>query len=315
MAFAEIQAAAPVRQEVSDRLLDIAGISVDRLPLLNVVFDRLGPYCADGLRHMCTSPLYFFLEGISPGRIGEVLDNHDGQAIAAVYHAPEWDSRVLIGFDRHFMSTRVEVLFGGDGSEPPNTEERPFSNLEIKVAEAVFEQVAKALRTSFASVADTPFNFERTETRMDFAVIGRRNNLSVVAKLKLEALDRGGEMFIMIPQSALNPMRQNLAQAVSGDVAGRDPRWAKQMQREVQRAEVTLTAVLEERQATLGEIAEFKVGQVLELQATPRSRVMVECNDQSLFWCELGQAEGSYTLRVEDFVDQEQEFIDDILPR
>lgn len=306
-------APAAERPGIPDRLLDAAGISVERLPLLQVVFDRLGTHCAENLRHLSVSPLYFFMNGIETGRIGDILDSYDGNAVAAVYYAAEWDSRILMGFDRASISLMVETLFGGDGSEPAVEDERPFSNIEIRVAEALFAQVAKSLQSSFASVAETTFKFERIETRMDFAVIGRRNNLSVVAKLQLQALERGGEMFIIIPQSALNPMRQHLAKVASGESSARDPRWAKQIQREVQRAEVTLKAVLEERQLTLGDVAGLKVGQVLELQATPRSRVRMECNDQALFWCELGQAEGSYTLRVDEFVDLEQEFINDIL--
>jgi flagellar motor switch protein FliM len=55
------------------------------------------------------------------------------------------------------------------------------------------------------------------------------------------------------------------------------------------------------------------VGQVLELNATARSRVRVECDGERLIWCHLGKSEGHYTLRVEDIVDQEQEFMKDIL--
>jgi flagellar motor switch protein FliM len=209
----------------------------------------------------------------------------------------------------------VEVLLGSDGSEPPVDEERGFSNIELRLAQAIFEQVGKALQASFALVADTPFKFERLETRMDFAVIGRRNNQSVVAKFLLQALNRGGEMFVIIPQSVLNPMRQTLARVLSGDSSTRDPRWAKQIATEVQKTEVTLTAVLEERHLSLGEIADLKVGQVLELQATPRSRVKLEGNSQGLFWCHVGKAEGSYVLRVDEFINQEQEFIDDVLSR
>jgi flagellar motor switch protein FliM len=313
--MSDAQTSPAPRQEVPDRLLDAAGISVDRLPMLRVVFDRLGTHCADSLRHMSASPFYFTLIGISTGRIGEVLDAYDENAIAAVFHSPEWDSRILMGFDRRFVFTAIEGLFGADGSEPPNTDERPFSNLETRVAQALFEHVAKGLKASFASVAEASFKFERIETRMDFAVIGRRNNLAVVAKLEVQALDQGGEMFIIIPQSALNPMRQNLARAVTGDASSRDPRWAKQIQKEVQRTEVTLTAILEERPLTLGEITELKVGDILELNATPTSRVKVKCNDEALFWCQLGQSQGFYTLRLDDFVDQEEEFLDDILRR
>jgi flagellar motor switch protein FliM len=73
--------------------------------------------------------------------------------------------------------------------------------------------------------------------------------------------------------------------------------------------------VLEERHVTLGEVTELKVGQVLKLQATPKSRVKLESQDQPLFWCQLGQSEGTYKLRIEDVFDHEQEFYNDVLSR
>jgi flagellar motor switch protein FliM len=219
----------------------------------------------------------------------------------------------MVGFDRDFVFTMVEVLFGADGSEPPVDDERSFSNIEIRIALALFEQMAKALQSAFSLAGKTSFRFQRQETRMDFAVIGRRSNLAVCAKFLLQAINRGGEMFVMIPQSALAPMRQTLASTTAGEAPKRDPNWTRHIRTEVNRTEVTLRAVLEEREITLGEAAELQVGQLLMLQATSRSRVKLESSDQPLFWCTLGQAEGGYVLRIEDPVDPDQEFLDDIL--
>lgn len=300
----------PAASAISDKLLDAAGITVDRLPILHVIFDRVATHCADGLRHLSASPSYFSVSNIESGRIGDILEYYESNAVAAMFHAVEWDTRILVGFDRDFIFTMIEVLFGSDGTEPPIDEERNFSNIEMRVAQTLFDEAGKALQAAFSQVAPTTFKLERIETRMDFAIIGRRNNLSVVSKLLIQALGRGGEMFVIIPQSALSPMRQALAHVLSGDGAGVDPRWTKQMQGEVQRTRVDLRAILEERLITLGEVAEFKVGQVLKLQATPRSQVRLECNGEALFACQLGQSGGSYTLRVEDVIDQQQEFID-----
>jgi flagellar motor switch protein FliM len=297
---------------VSDRLLDAAGITIDRLPMLNVIFDRVATYCADGLRHMSASPSYFSVSNIESGRIGDILEDYDSNAIAAMYHAVDWDTRILVGFDRDFVFTMIEVLFGSDGSEPPVDDERAFSNIEMRVAQALFDEAGRAVQQAFGPISKTALNLERIETRMDFAIIGRRNNLAVVAKLLIQALGRGGEMFVIIPQSALSPMRQSLAHVVSTDVATADPRWSKQMQSEVSRTAVSLKAVLEERTVDLGDVAGFQVGQVLELQATPATLVRLECNGQALFRCRLGQSQGAYMLQVEDVIDEDQEFFDDL---
>jgi flagellar motor switch protein FliM len=299
--------------DIRDMLLDAAGLTLERLPMLNVIYDRLATFCADSLRHMTTSQPYFSLSSVENSRIGDVLDTYEGSAIVGVFHAPTWDSHLLVGFDRDFVFTMIEALLGSDGSEAPVEDERGFSNVEVRVARAVFEKIARALQASFGLVTDVQIKFERSETRMDFAVIGRRSNPAVVTKYLLQAINRGGEMFIAIPQSALSPMRRVLSSLVSSESNGRDPNWAKQIHNEVQRAEVEIRGVIEERHFKLGDIAALKVGQTLMLQATPKTPVRLQSNGQPLFWCRLGQLDGAYTLRIEEPIDQKQEFVDDIL--
>lgn len=304
-----------IANDIRDRLLDAAGLSLERLPMLHVILDRVATFCADQLRQFAASPVYFSLSNVESQRFGDILEPYEANAIAGIFQAPEWDSHILVGFDRDFVFTMVEVFLGSDGSEPPLDEERTFSNIEMRMAHRVFEQIGKAMQSAFALVADTPFKLERTELRMDFAVIGRRNNQAVVAKFILQALNRGGEMFIVIPQSVLNPMRQSLARILVGETSARDSRWTKQIAGEVQKTPVTLKAILEEKPLTLGEIADLKVGQVIELRATPRTRVKLIGNDRELFWCDVGQDDGGLLLRVDHFIDQDQEFIEDVLSR
>lgn len=145
--------------------------------------------------------------------------------------------------------------------------------------------------------------------------VGRTGNMSICANIMLQALYRGGQMFIIIPHSALNPLRQKLAHVLVGDGRAADPNWREQMESEVRRTEVTLSAVLEERMITFADVARFHVGQVLELEATPRTLAKLESNNQVLFWCQIGQLDGYYALQVADPVDQKREFVDDILSR
>lgn len=304
--------AAVSHHDIRDMLLDAAGLSLDKLPMLHVIFDRMSTHCADSLRQYAASHAYYSLSNLESGRIGDMLEMYEANAVVGIYHVPEWDTQVLVGFDRDFVFTMVEVLFGGDGSEPPVDDERSFSNIEMRISQALFEQMGKALAASFALVKKTTFVFQRLETRMDFAIIGRRNNLAMAAKFLLQAINRGGEMFVIIPQSALTPMRQRLTRTTTGDASVRDPNWTRHIHTEVNRTEVTLNVIMEERQVELGDMASLKVGDVLKLQATPRTKMKLQSSGQPLFWCSLGQAEGSYVVRVEDPVDHDQEFLDDL---
>ncbi|MEP1930470.1 MAG: FliM/FliN family flagellar motor switch protein [Roseibium sp.] len=304
------------RAMIADRLLDAAGISVDRLPMLPIVFDRMARLMADTMRQKSPSPSYISVSYVENSRIGDVLDEFESNALVAVLYSPEWDARVLVGFDRDFIFTLVDVLFGADGTEPPIDEERPFSNIETRVARTMFEVAAKSLAESFAPIAETTLKIERIESRMDFAIVGRRNNPAVVGRLLQQAIGRGGEVFVVLPHSTLNPLRQRLSQVLSGEMSGRDKQWTQHFHNEIQRTEVKLEAILEEREMSLSDLSDLRVGQVLELQATARSPVTLVCNEQPIFTCQLGQHDGSYSLQIEELIhEEEKDLFDDLRNR
>src|SRR3954469_12125717 len=296
-------------------LLDAAGISIDRMPMLKVIFDRMAVTCTDSLQPMAGTPCYFSVNDISNGRIRDIVKDYEANAVAEVIYAEQWDTRVLIMLDRDFVFTMVEAMFGSDGAEPPMDVARAFSNVELRVAQVLFERFAKALQSAFAATSEVTFTLGRVEIAMASLAVGRTGNMSICANMMLQALYRGGQMFIIIPHSALNPLRQKLAHVLVGDGRAADPNWREQMESEVRRTEVTLSAVLEERMITFADVARFHVGQVLELEANPRTLAKLESNNQVLFLCQIGQLDGYYALQVADPVDQKREFVDDILSR
>ena len=295
-------------------LLDGAGISVDRMPLLHVIFERMAAQCSESLRQLSASPALFLVESAATERIGDVLDSYESNVVFGIIHVQPWDSRLLIGLEHEFVFALAEALFGGDGRESTVIEKRQLSNIELRLGKKAFDLFAQALQNAFATVCETIFKLDRVETRLDFVTIAPRTAFGVRARFTLRILGREGNMFVLIPQTALNSVRQDLARDVAAEISVRDPRWAKQIQSEIGQTEVTIRGVIEQRHFSLEDITTLKIGQVLTLEATAKTRVKLECNAEFLFWCDLGQADGYYTLRVKDFVSRGQELIDDILP-
>jgi flagellar motor switch protein FliM len=285
------------------------------MPMLRVVFERMATQCSENMRQLSTAPAYFTVNSLKTERLGKILEAAEGKAVVAILHAQAWDARILVGLDNKLVFALVEAMFGGDGSEAPHIENRALTGIEMRVAQKTFDLISRALQSAFSVVVETHFKYERIETRMDFAVIAPRNNFTALAKLNLRILGRSGELFVVMPQPALNPIRQSLAMDHMNDIATADPRWSRQIKSEVGKAEVVVQAIIEEEGFTLGDIADLRVGNVLHLKATPKSRVKLECNDEALFWCQLGQAEGNYTLRIDDIFDSEQDFLDGLLDR
>ncbi|MGO9389828.1 FliM/FliN family flagellar motor switch protein, partial [Rhodoblastus sp.] len=84
------------------------------------------------------------------------------------------------------------------------------------------------------------------------------------------------------------------------------PRWQKLMHLGVQKAEIAAIGILDEKTVMLGEISQWRVGDILPVNASALSKVRLDCKNQPLFWCDLGQSRGHYTLKVSDRVDVDE---------
>lgn len=298
---------------VRERLLAGGGLSPDRMPMLRVLLDETAAAFEEELRKLSFQSPKVVVDSVTSARASDAQATLDGSTLTAIYGGADAESRVTLAAERRFAFAMVEGLFGADGTEPFFDEDRALTPVEQKLARLALDRLAKALRESFAARADAVVPLDPVEVKPEPAGAGRKPGAILLCRCRLSAFDCDSVVLIAIPQAVLDPMRDALAQDPSATIQSTDPLWAQRMKARVTRTEVTLSAVMEKRDLTLGDIARFEVGQIVELPVTPTGLIKLECEGQALFWCEIGQKDGAYTIRIEDFVDKEQEFIDDVL--
>lgn len=295
-----------------ETLLETPKLSIDKLPVLHTIIERLATTCSEGFRNICVPPATFFVNQVKGDSSWDILESYE-DAIAGIYYVPEWDASVLFGIDRKFVFTLIETAYGADGSEPPYESDRPFSTLEVRFAKEVFGMVAKSFETCFESVASINLKFDRIENGIEFTVLGPNEMTVVAAQLLFQIMDSGGRMFILIPQSAIYPIRKKLEREHQPVSLPNDPRWTKNMHQEVSQAEVTLEAVLERRTMTLGEISTLHVGQLLQLRTHTQDLITIQSGTEMLFRAKLGQARGKFLFSIESTYTKKENFIHTVL--
>jgi flagellar motor switch protein FliM len=287
------------------RLFDKAAFSAAKYPRLQTVFERMLVANLESLRDIVSVPPQYVFKDIQAEKLGGVLDAIDENCIAAIFVVREWQSRVVFTIDRAFIYSITEMVFGGDGSEPEYDEKRKFSQIEKNIARAVLTVAARALQMALSSVAELTLEFERIETNMESVSIDHRDSKAVVAKFDLRAAGRKGMLQLVIPQTAIRASRvQQTASPEEQDEGSPDLLWFRQMQSEVKSTAVKVTAVLDERRVSLADVAAFKIGQVIPLDARIDGRIKLVCNNQPLFLCEIGQLEGAYSVRVDEALER-----------
>lgn len=296
-------------QDISERsgiqaILNNALVSYERLPMLEVVFDRLVRLMSTSLRNFTSDNVEVSLENIVSIRFGAYLNSIPLPAMLSVFKAEEWDNHGLITVDSSLIYSIVDVLLGGRrGTAAMRIEGRPYTTIERNLVERMIHVMLADLGAAFEPLSPVTLRFDRLETNPRFATISRPSNAAIVAKLRIDMEDRGGRLELLLPYATLEPVRELLLQMFMGEKFGRDSIWETHLAEELWLTEVELQAVLDQQIMRLKDVFNLKVGSRLMLNAAPDSVVSLRCGDVPLYTGQIGRKGDNIAVRIEDRVE------------
>ncbi len=95
------------------RIISSGLVSYERLPMLEIVFDRLVRIMSTSLRNFTSDNVEVGIDNILSLRFGDYLNSIPLPAMLAVFKAEEWDNYGLMVVDSAMIYSIVDVLLGG----------------------------------------------------------------------------------------------------------------------------------------------------------------------------------------------------------
>ena len=283
------------------RIISSGLVSFERLPMLEIVFDRLIRIMSTTLRNFTSDNVEAGIDNIVSLRFGDYLNSIPLPAMLAVFKIEEWDNYGLMVIDSALIYSIVDVLLGGRrGTAAMRIEGRPYTTIERRLVERLVELVLKDLASSFEPLCPVTIKFERLEVNPRFATISRQSNAAVVARLRIDMEDRGGRLELLLPYATLEPVRELLLQQFMGERFGRDSIWETHLAEELHETEVELDVVLDETTMSLADVMALEVGSRIMLGAGPGGAVQLRCGNVPLFAGRVGRRKDQVAVKIED---------------
>jgi flagellar motor switch protein FliM len=292
-------------EEASERtgiraIINSALVSYERLPMLEIVFDRLVRLMTTSLRNFTSDNVEVSLDNISSIRFGDYLNSIPLPAILSVFRAEELNNYGLLTVDSNLIYSIVDVLLGGRrGAAAMRIEGRPYTTIERVLVQRMVEVVLNDACEAFEPLTPVTFTLDRLETNPRFAAIARPANAAILVKLRIDMEDRGGRIELLLPYATLEPIRKMLLQQFMGEKFGRDNIWEGHLATELWTTQMEVRAVLDEQQVPLKRMLDLKVGDTLMLNATPESPVQLRAGQIPLTHGRMGRRNTHIAIRVE----------------
>jgi flagellar motor switch protein FliM len=274
-------------------------VSYERLPMLDIVFDRLVRMLSTSLRNLTSDNVDVTLDQIASVRFSDYMNSLPVPSMISVFKATEWDNYGLLTVDSALIYSTVDVLLGGRrGTAAMRIEGRPYTTIERNIIERMVHVVLGDLTAAFDPLSAVTFKFERLETNPRLAAISRPGNAAVLVKLRIDMEDRGGRIELLIPYATLEPVRELLLQMFMGEKFGRDSIWENHLSNELYHTNLELRAVLGETVGILGDVLEWKVGTRVMLDCTPESLIEMKCGDRPMYIGRMGKRGGRIAVKI-----------------
>ncbi len=287
-------------------LINSAMVNYERLPMLDIVFDRLVRLMSTSLRNLTTDNVEVSLDQVSTVRFGDYMNSIPLPAMLSVFKAEEWDNNGLMVTDSALIYSIVDVLLGGRKGTPAiRVEGRPYTTIETKLVEKMVSVTLGDLSSAFDPLSPVSFNLDRMETNPRFATITQSGNACVLARLRVDMGDRGGRVEVLIPYATLEPIRELLLQMFMGEKFGRDSIWESHLTHELYKTDVQLQAILGEKVLSLGEMMNWKIGSTIMFQTRTEDDLELRCGHFPMYKGPVGQKQEHIAVRVESYIEPE----------
>jgi len=280
-------------------IVDSGVVQYERLPMLEIVFDRMTRLLSTSLRNFFQDNVEITLDNITSVRFGDYLNSIPLPTLLGVFRADAWENSGLVTVESNLAYSTLDLLLGGKrGGSSSRLDGRPFTTIEMQLVRRLVEIILGDLELSFQPISPVRFGIDRIETNPRFATITRPANAAILIGLRLDMDGRGGLLQIAFPYATIEPIRELLMQSFMGEKLGRDHIWESHLATEVWQADVSMRAVLHEVTLPLKRVMELKVGDTLMFDAKPSDPITVRCGDWALTQGRIGRVDDNIAVQV-----------------
>jgi flagellar motor switch protein FliM len=280
-------------------IVDSTVVSYERLPMLEIVFDRLVRTLTTTLRGFFSDNVEVSLDDVTSVRFGDYVSSLPLPTILSVFKAEPWENYGLITIDSELIYLVMDVLLGGRrGISNFRIEGRPYTTVEVNLVKRMLDLVLSEAEQAFQPLSPVKFIAERIETNPRFASITRPANAAILIALAIDLEGRGGRVELLLPYATIEPIRELLLQSYMGEKLGRDHIWEGHLASEIWQAKLDVDAVLHEAEMPVKKVLDLKVGDTLVFDVRGDPMVTLRCGDMLLSQGRIGRMGDNIAVEV-----------------
>ncbi len=271
-----------------------------RLPTLEMINERFARYFRTSLFNMLRHSADISISGIQMLKFSEFVHSLFVPTSLNIIKVSPLRGKSLFVLDPKLVFSIVDSFFGGSGRFHTKIEGRDFTPTELRVVQILLDIAFKDFTMAWQPVLDIQFEFVNSEVNPQFANIVSPSEVVVVTTFNIDLESGGGDFYVCLPYSMLEPIRELLDAGVQSDRGERDERWETAMREEIMGVDIELSSLMAETVVTLRTLAGLEVGDVIPIDIGDQVEVCAE--GLPVFHGRVGTHNKNYAIKIDRWI-------------
>lgn len=278
-----------------------------RMPTLEIINERFARLFRIGMFNFLRKNTEVSVGPVRIFKYSEFIRNLVVPTNLNLVHIKPFRGTGLVVIEPALAFLIIDNLFGGDGRFHLRVEGREFTPTEQRVVRRTLDIIFENYAKSWEPIYPIEFEFVRSEMNTQFANVATPSEVVVSTSFRIDLGDHGGQIFICMPYTMIEPVRDILSSSMQGEALEVDKLWVRRLRQQLELAAVELVADFGSAELNIEELINIRPGDIIPLHVPDTIEAKVD--GVPIMECDYGKMNGQYALKVKRFISISSEAI------
>ncbi|MCL1816181.1 MAG: flagellar motor switch protein FliM [Clostridiales bacterium] len=274
----------------------------EQMRTLNIVFQTFGQLLATKLSVILRTSCECEVLSVEEQSFYEFNNSLSVPVVLSVLRLTPMRGSVLLQISPEAAYTLINRLLGGSSDSEFG---KQFTEIELAIIQNVVKQIMPIIEKAWEKVLKLNAQLERVETSPQFTQITGVNEASAIITLNLTVGGNSGLMSFCIPHASIEPIASNLNTLLLFSTIhddGQIQSHTEQISDRLMHTPTDIIAYFDETQATVRDICNLQIGDVIRLSHKTQQPVMLKIQHIPKFYGQIGTIGANCAIRIIDII-------------
>ncbi|MDA3904182.1 MAG: FliM/FliN family flagellar motor switch protein [Desulfuromusa sp.] len=238
------------------------------------------------------------LEAMDSMSFAVLLQRLSGRGAIGVLQLEPLSGGALLVFDEQLSFALVEMVLGGNSDDQTQVPNRGMSAIELNVIRDVISSGCPELNKGFLQLQEIKASLVEVVSNLRLLNFVSPEVGVVAARFKVSIDSLEGDITLVIPHSALEPLQKKQQTKTVPSSAVQNSKWQSLVVAEINHMDVEIEALLATLSLRVRDILNFQVGDVIDLGCKPDTPLKIMIEKRPKFLGMAGVQGGKKAIRV-----------------